>query len=120
MDKCIFCMIADKELPSKVIYEDEYVVAFDDIRPQAPVHVVIISKKHFQNVNELAEKNTESRGENGFIIEAMINACVKVAEVKGIKDSGYRIINNCGEGAGQTVMHIHFHVLGGQTLGESL
>ena len=129
MEKCIFCMINNKELPSKAVYEDDYVLAFDDIHPQAPVHVVVISKRHIKDIVELAAEaindtanNTagQNAADNKTLIGALMKACIKVAEIKGIKDSGFRIINNCGEDAGQSVMHVHFHVLGGESFGEKL
>lgn len=113
MENCIFCKIINKQIPSKVVYEDDNVLAFDDINPQAPVHVVVIPKKHVANVTELAM-------EDAGLVKAVIDACVKVAEMKGIKESGYRLINNCGKDAGQTVMHAHFHVLGGTTFTEHI
>lgn len=113
MEKCVFCMIANGEIPSKKVYEDDNILAFDDINPQAPVHVVVIPKKHLKNIAELAE------AEDG-LVKALINGCVKAAEIKGIKDEGFRVINNCGENAGQTVMHVHMHVLGGKNMGENI
>lgn len=113
MENCIFCKIINHEIPSKVVYEDELVVAFEDVNPQAPVHVVVIPKKHVANVSELAL-------EDAALVKAVIDACVKVAEIKGIKESGFRLINNCGKDAGQTVMHAHFHVLGGTTFTEHI
>lgn len=113
MDNCIFCKIINHEIPSKVVYEDELVLAFEDVNPQAPVHVVVIPKKHVANVAELALEDAD-------LVKAVIDACVKVAEIKGIKESGFRLINNCGKDAGQTVLHAHFHVLGGTTFTEHI
>ena len=117
MDKCIFCMIVNKEIPSKIIYEDEHILAFEDINPQAPVHVVVISKNHLKNISELTEYSKQN---GSSLIDSMIKVCVEVAKIKGIKETGFRIINNCGEDGGQTVMHVHFHVLGGTVLGEKM
>jgi len=113
MDKCIFCMIVNGEIPSKVVFESENVVAFEDINPQAPVHVVVIPKKHMKNIIEFST-------EEANLTKEMMEACVKVAEIKNIKDDGFRVINNCGENAGQTVMHFHMHVLGGGKFNERI
>ena len=113
MDECIFCRIINKEIPSKIVYEDDFVIAFDDIKPQAPVHVIVIPKKHVKDISELSE-------EDGVLHTAMMKACVKVAEIKGIKQDGFRLINNCGRNAGQTVFHVHIHVLGGRCFGDTI
>lgn len=112
METCIFCKIRDGELPSAKVYEDEFILAFQDIHPQAPVHVVVIPKKHIRDVVEMTQE--------GDLAKRLLDACVKVAELKGIKDEGFRLIHNCGESAGQTVMHMHMHVLGGTSFGEGI
>ncbi|SFA75657.1 histidine triad nucleotide-binding protein [Clostridium frigidicarnis] len=109
MDDCIFCKIVNKEIPSTKVYEDDKVLAFKDISPEAPVHIVIVPKEHIRSTNELNENNASIVAHIFIIIN-------KIAEEQGIKDSGYRIINNCGEHGGQTVNHIHFHLLGGRNL----
>lgn len=106
---CIFCKIAHKDIPSKLVYEDDEVLAFDDINPEAPVHVLVIPKKHIASFNELTEAD-------GLLLGKMMLIMQKIAEEKGIAQSGYRIVNNCGEQGGQTVGHLHFHLLGGREM----
>lgn len=109
MEECIFCKIIKKEIPSKKIYEDEFVYAFYDINPEAPVHFLIVPKEHIKSVNDLNEKNIN-------IISHIFKIINKLVLELGISESGYRIVNNCGVDGGQTVNHIHFHVLGGRNL----
>ncbi|GKX65575.1 histidine triad nucleotide-binding protein [Inconstantimicrobium mannanitabidum] len=109
MSDCIFCKIVNGEIPSKKVYEDENVLAFYDISPEAPVHVVVIPKQHIQSVNDLNEENLE-------IVSQIFKAINKIVIELGIADSGYRIVNNCGKDGGQTVNHLHFHLLGGRSL----
>ena len=109
---CVFCEIIKGNIPSTKVYEDEFVTAFNDLNPQTPVHVLIVPKKHIASANELTEADVETVG-RVFI------AAKKIAEQLGL-ESGYRIINNCGADAGQTVMHLHFHLLGGRKLGEKI
>lgn len=113
MDSCIFCKIINKEIPSCVVYEDERVMAFNDINPQAPVHVIIIPKKHIKDVSEIKEDNADA-------IKDIHVAANIVAKKLGIDKTGFRLINNCGIDAGQTVFHLHYHLLGGKSLGEKL
>ena len=110
MDDCIFCKIAAHEIPSTVVYEDDLVIAFDDLAPQAPVHTLVIPKKHYQDITDGVPAET---------LAAMAHAVDEVAKAKGL-DSGFRVISNTGADAGQTVMHCHMHVLGGKPLGEGL
>ncbi len=110
MSDCIFCKIAAHEIPSTIVYEDDDVIAFDDLSPQAPVHTLVVPKRHFDNIID---------GVPADILEAMVRAIGKVAEAKGLGD-GFRVIANTGAAAGQTVMHLHLHVLGGEPLGETL
>lgn len=110
MSDCIFCKIAAHEIPSSVVYEDDLVIAFDDLNPQAPVHTLVISKAHYDNVVDGVPAET---------LAAMVHAVGEVARVKGL-DDGFRVIANTGAAAGQTVMHVHMHVLGGKELGENL
>ena len=110
MQDCVFCKIAEKQLPSTVVYEDDKVMAFNDIRPVAPVHVIIIPKAHVASVNELTEENASMMGDIHL-------AAKKVAEKLGVADKGYRLINNCGADAGQTVFHLHYHLVAGVSLG---
>jgi histidine triad (HIT) family protein len=113
MESCIFCKIINKEIPATVIYEDERVMAFNDINPQAPVHVVIIPKKHIKNITGINKENVD-------YIKDIHFAANKVAQQLGIAESGFRLINNCGLDAGQTVFHLHYHLLGGKSLGMKL
>ncbi|MFV0517721.1 MAG: histidine triad nucleotide-binding protein [Aminipila sp.] len=104
MAECIFCMIANKEIPSNLVYEDDKIICFHDLEPQAPVHVLIIPKKHIASMDELS---TEDHALMGHLM-------VKVKEIAqelGL-DNGYRLVNNCGEDGFQTVKHLHFHLLG--------
>lgn len=110
MNDCLFCKIMKGEIPSVKVYEDDYVYAFNDIEPQAPVHVIIIPKEHIC----CADKITE---ENSMHIAKVFEAAPKIAKQLGLDEKGYRIINNCGADAGQTVFHIHFHLMGGKQLG---
>ncbi len=105
---CIFCKIANNEVLSEKVYEDEKFLAFNDLDPQAPVHVLIIPKEHVKSADEITDKNSDIVGKM-FIIAA------KIAKEKGL-DNGYRIVNNCGEDGGQTVKHLHFHLLGGRKM----
>ena len=113
MNDCIFCKIIDKEIPSKIVYEDEEVLAFWDIHPQTPVHILFIPKKH---ITSLATMNSDE----AVVISKIYNAINKVAEEVGIKEKGYRVIVNCGEDGGQEVKHLHFHLMGGKKLGTKI
>ncbi len=110
---CIFCKIVSGEIPSNKVFENDSVLAFRDINPQAPVHIVIIPKKHIASANELCSENISA-------VTDIFSAIPEIAKAAGVADSGYRIINNCGEDGGQTVKHLHFHLLGGRNLGEGL
>jgi len=103
---CIFCKIVKGEIPSKKVYEDELVYAFYDIAPAAPVHVLIVPKEHLSGMNEAEEKHEKLLGH-------ILLTAQKLAKTLGVAEDGYRIINNCGEKAGQTVFHMHFHLLAG-------
>lgn len=109
MGDCIFCKIIAGEIPSKKIYEDDKVLAFYDISPEAPVHFLVIPKEHISSANELTEENCE-------IVSHIFMVINKIVKELGISDSGYRIVNNCGADGGQTVNHIHFHILGSREL----
>ena len=113
MDDCIFCRIARGEIPSAKVYEDEHVLAFKDINPLAPVHVVVIPKQHVASLNELDALPVDTQ-------LALLRACREVARLTGIADSGYRIASNCGADASQSVQHLHIHVLGGGKLSVSM
>lgn len=103
---CVFCKIISGDIPSSKVYEDEWVVAFKDLEPQAPVHVLIVPKEHIASAVEIT-------AENSFLIAKVFEAAAKIAKEMDLKD-GFRIVNNCGEKAGQTVMHIHFHMMAGR------
>lgn len=106
---CVFCKIIRKEIPSDVVYEDDRVLAFKDIQPQAPIHILIIPKEHFASMNEVDAARTEIMGYLMTIIP-------KIAVEQGISESGYRVITNTGKESGQIVPHLHFHILGGRQL----
>lgn len=106
---CIFCKIAEGEIPSKKLYEDEKAIAFHDISPEAPIHFLVIPKKHIKSVNEVNE-------ENANIISHIFLVINKLVKELNIAETGYRIVNNCGKDGGQTVDHMHFHVLGQREL----
>lgn len=109
MTDCLFCKIINKEIPSTFVYEDDKIYAFKDINPEAPVHVLVVPKEHIPSIEGINEQNVEVLKDIGLAIK-------KVSEVTGISEKGYRVINNCGEYGGQTVHHLHFHVLGGKKL----
>jgi len=107
---CVFCNIIEGSIPAKKVYEDDLVLAFYDIEPQAPVHVQIIPKKHITSMNDVTE------ADHG-IIAAIHAAAREIAKKLEIDQTGYRLINNCGQDGGQVVFHLHFHLLGGKNLG---
>lgn len=113
MEDCIFCKIINKEVPSTIVYEDEDVIAFKDIHPVTPVHILVIPKKHISSLVELKKEDEAVIGK----IYSVIN---KIAKQEGILDKGFRVIVNCGEDGGQVVKHIHFHLLGGKKLGVKI
>lgn len=106
---CIFCKIIDGSIPSNKVYEDDKMLAFHDIEPQAPVHVVMIPKAHIESANAITEENSE-------IIAHIFSKIPEIAKAVGVES--YRIVNNCGLDAGQTVFHLHFHLMGGSKLGK--
>lgn len=111
MSDCIFCKLANGEIPTEFLYEDDNVVAFRDANPQAPVHVLIVPKAHHANFIDDVPAET---------LASMERAVKAVAEKTGVAETGFRCIMNTGSAAGQTVMHLHMHVLGGRGLGEGL
>ncbi|TWH59927.1 histidine triad (HIT) family protein [Desulfitobacterium sp. LBE] len=113
MSECIFCKIINKEIPSQVIFEDEHVLAFKDINPVAPVHLLVIPKKHRESLNDIDVADEALLGH-------ILVVAKKLAQESGIADSGYRVVNNCGDDGGQVVKHLHFHVIGGQPLGVKI
>jgi len=107
---CLFCKIVAGEIPANRIYEDDEVIAFNDINPQAPTHALIIPRKHIATLNAADESDKSALG-------AMSLAAAKIAEQQGFAQSGYRTVMNCNEHGGQTVYHIHLHLLGGKAMG---
>ena len=107
---CLFCSIIKGEIPSTKVYEDEQVYGFLDIDPQAPTHIILIPKTHIPSANALTE-------ENAGVVGHIFAVAAKLAKELGFAEKGYRIVNNCGEDGGQTVGHIHFHLLAGRNLG---
>ena len=109
---CLFCKIAAGEIPSTKVYEDELVYAFRDIAPQAPTHILVIPKKHLASVAEVTS-------ENAAVVGHIFTVIPKIAEAEGLVN-GYRVVSNCGADAGQTVPHLHFHILGGKMLSTEM
>ena len=109
-NSCLFCGIIDGKIPADVIYESDTAVAFRDINPKAPTHVLIIPRKHIATINEIDDEDDE-------IVGSLYAAARDIAKLEGISDQGYRAVMNCNEAAGQTVFHIHLHLLGGRALG---
>ena len=107
---CLFCKIINGDIPSSKVYEDDFVYAFNDISPTAPVHVLIVPKKHISTINDIEDNDSELIGKIFLVAK-------KIAKEKGLADDGYRIVTNCNKMAGQTVFHIHFHLIGGRELG---
>jgi histidine triad (HIT) family protein len=108
-DSCLFCKIAGKELESDVVYEDDHILAFRDIDPQAPIHVLIIPKMHVATSNDF-------RAEHAPVLSELLLTAAKIARDQGVEESGYRVVMNCQEGAGQSVFHVHLHLLGGRPM----
>ena len=106
---CIFCKIVNKEIPSSIVYEDESVIAFKDLNPVAPVHILVVPKKHISALSEVEKEYIELLGK-------VLYTCKEIASKLPECDDGYRIVNNCGDNAGQTVKHIHFHIIGGKNM----
>jgi len=104
---CLFCKIAAGEIPSEIIFESEELLAFRDINPQAPTHILIIPREHISTTNELEEKHAA-------LVGKMILAAKQLAQKEGVANQGYRLVFNCNRGAGQAVFHIHLHLLGGR------
>ncbi len=109
MSDCIFCKIADKKVPARIIYEDEDALAFEDINPQAPVHALIIPKRHIANTLDITE-------DDNHIVGHLIQIANRIASDKGIAERGFRLVINCNPEAGQTVYHLHIHLLGGRIM----
>ena len=112
MNDCLFCKIIAGDIPSAKVYEDENVFAFRDINPQAPVHILVVPKQHIACAADIT-------AENSAVVAHVFESIAKIAKAEGL-DGGYRVINNCGEDGGQTVMHLHFHLIGGEKLSEKI
>ena len=109
MSNCLFCRIAAGDIPAKIAYQDEDVVAFHDINPQAPLHVLVIPRKHIATINDL-------QADDAALVGKLFLAAKQVAKEAGYAEDGYRVVMNCGLDAGQTVFHIHLHILAGRAL----
>lgn len=112
MSNCLFCKIAAGEIPSTKVYEDELVYAFRDIAPQAPTHILVIPKTHLASVAEVT-------ADNAGVVGHIFTVIPQIAEAEGLAN-GYRVVSNCGADAGQTVPHLHFHILGGKELSTQM
>lgn len=109
MESCVFCKIVSGDIPSEKVYEDDDLLAFEDLSPAAPVHVLIIPKKHMSTLRDIGEADKE-------LIGSIFVAANKIAVEKGLAEEGFRIVANCGENGGQTVFHVHYHLLGGRRM----
>ena len=112
-ENCIFCKIIKGEIPSSKVYEDEEIIAFKDINPAAPIHILVIPKKHITSLAEMKDGDE-------IIISKIYKVINEIAEKQGVKEKGYRVIVNCGKDGGQEVGHLHFHLLAGKQLGEKI
>ena len=108
---CLFCKIIAGDIPSTIVYQDEDCIAIRDIAPQAPTHVLVMPRKHFCCLTTAATEDPE-------LVGCLMKACVKVAEIEGLLEDGYRVVTNIGENGAQTVKHLHLHVLGGRKMSE--
>ena len=109
---CIFCAIANGNIPATKVYEDDMCTAFNDLNPQAPVHILVVPKIHISSMNDITEENSK-------YVSHIFEKIPSIAKQLNLSD-GYRVISNCGENAGQTVMHLHFHILGGTKFHEGM
>lgn len=109
MTDCLFCKIRDGEIPADIVFESDDVLAFNDVNPQAPIHIVIIPRKHIATINDVED-------DDELIMGKLFSAAKKIAAEKAVSDDGYRLVVNCNEKAGQTVFHIHMHLLAGRAM----
>ena len=109
MAECIFCRIASRELPSRIVHEDPEIVAFEDIHPQAPVHVLVIPRRHIARLTDLTSRD-------GSLVGRLVAVAGEIAAARGIDSRGYRVVVNCNDDGGQTVDHLHLHLLGGRPM----
>ena len=112
MSDCLFCKIIAGIIPSTKVYEDETIFAFRDIAPQAPTHILVIPKTHLSSVNDVT-------AENSAVVAHIFEVIPQIAKAEGLQN-GYRVVSNCGEDAGQTVHHLHLHILGGKEMGPKM
>ena len=113
MEDCVFCKIIKGEIPSEKVYEDDEILAFKDIQPAAPIHILVIPKKHIENLLEV-------KGQDSYLIGKIYQTINKIAKDMKIEKDGFRVIVNCGKDAGQEVMHLHFHMLAGRKMGPKI
>ncbi len=113
MSDCLFCKIVQKEIPGEIVFEDQEILAFKDINPVAPVHILIIPKKHITSLNEIDNADE-------VLVGRMLGVITKLALDFGVAESGYRVVTNIGENGGQVIKHLHFHLIGGRELGSKL
>ena len=109
MESCLFCKIINKEIPASMVFEDEKMIAFNDINPQAPIHILLIPREHFSSLNEIPEEKKN-------ILSHILLKARQIAQEKGFAEKGYRIVLNTARDSGQEVFHIHFHLLGGRRM----
>ncbi|MBA7541773.1 Purine nucleoside phosphoramidase [subsurface metagenome] len=109
MEDCIFCKIINKKIPASIVFEDEKIIAFNDINPQAPIHILFIPREHFASLNDVPEEKKN-------ILSHLLLKARQIAQEKGIAEKGYRIVLNTAKDSGQEVFHIHFHLLGGRRM----
>lgn len=107
IDQCLFCKIIKRQIPAKIVFEDDRALAFEDIKPQAPLHVLVIPKTHIERTSDLETKHAE-------LIGRLILVAKDIASKRGFQESGYRIVLNCNRDAGQEIFHLHIHLLGGR------
>ena len=113
MEDCVFCKIIEGKIPSEKVYEDENLLAFKDINPVAPIHILVIPKKHIEKLIDVKE-------EDSYLIAEIFKAINKIVKQLNIEEDGFRVIANCGRDGGQEVMHIHFHIIAGKKLGTKI
>ena len=113
LDDCIFCKIAAGQIPSRKVYEDDTVLAFEDVNPQAKVHVLVVPKTHYTDILDISRRGIDDLG-------AMMRGVGEVVRAKGLEKNGFRLVNNCGSDGCQSVKHVHIHVLGGEQLSEKM
>ncbi|MGM0369693.1 MAG: histidine triad nucleotide-binding protein [Bacillota bacterium] len=113
MDDCLFCKIVAGEIDSDLVYEDEQVIAFKDIKPQAPTHILIVPRKHISTLLDLEEEDNQ-------LVGHIYQVAKKLAKREGIAEDGFRVVNNCNDAGGQVIYHLHYHLLGGRKMATEL